>query len=393
MKYVCSHGSPRASQNGVATSTRAATPTCSATILALQRANAALTQDLEQCLDILRGARAFTDEVERVIAAVPVFAAFMQRRMQALMLLQHGVFLENTAVLFQLWHKDREAMLDAFGREAHRAYDSYQCKVEGIVEQHEAELEEVQSEWRATLETVQEEVAELTRRLQSAEEDEKREAGHALLKKAAALIERKRRGGCHRATQTSQGASAVACQTTDVYRRPVAVQTIEEESQWRAEPKRADEEEEKEPEPLAAAPMTFPAGDPGMSAAPREDLRQQAKHDAVEIDMLRRELQQCRMAYAHEQEAAVTARANCAVLEDTLHAQVQENSFLRDALDRIEAGVFPPPAPLASYDSVTLLERLALVGNAGRNPSPQVNTAALDTPLCEASVAPAKWTE
>ncbi|RNE96424.1 hypothetical protein TraAM80_09804 [Trypanosoma rangeli] len=274
MKYLCSHSFLHASQDSIAASTRARTPTCSATILTLQCANAALTRDLEQCLDILRCARAFTDEVEKVVTAIPVFVASMQQHMQALMLLQHGVFLENATVLFQLWHRDHDSLLDAFEREAHDAHESYRCKVEGIVEQHEAELKEVHGGWRGKLDATRAELMELTRRLQSAEEYEKREARHTLLKRAAAVIERNRRGRRNNTTQTSQDTSAVACQTTDVYRRPVAVQTTEEEHQWHAESKKSkNDEEEREPKPRVSVPVALFADTPSVNT-PREERGQ-----------------------------------------------------------------------------------------------------------------------
>ncbi|ESL08046.1 hypothetical protein TRSC58_04259 [Trypanosoma rangeli SC58] len=392
MKYLCGHSFLHASQDNVAASTRAKAPSCSATIVTLQSANAALTRDLEQCLDILRGARAFTDEVEKVVTAVPAFVASMQRHMQALMLLQHGVFLENATVLFRLWHRDRDALLEAFERGAHDAHESYRCEVESIVEQHEAELKEVHGEWRGMLEATRAELVELTRRLQSAEEYEQKEARHTLLKKAAAVIERNQRGGCNSSTQTSQDTSAVACQTADVYRRSVAVQTTEEEHQWRVESKRSEkDEEERGPEPHVSVPVAFLAEAPSMNT-PREERGQQGEHNALELDVLRLELQQLCRDYAHEREATVTARANCAVLEDTLRAQFQEVTFLRDALDRIESGVFSSPVPLASFDSNTLLERLALVGEAGLNPSPRVCGAVGDTRLREGSLVSFKWT-
>ncbi|EKG06321.1 hypothetical protein TCSYLVIO_002579 [Trypanosoma cruzi] len=382
MKYVCTHGSAGTSQSGVAVSTRTTKPpTCSSTILTLQRKNAALTNDLEECLGIFRDARAFTDELEKKVAAVPEFLFSMQQHMQSLMLLQHGVFLGNATVLFQLWHRDREALLDAFERQANDAYESYQCKNRRLVEQHEAELEEAHGEWQRALESTQKEIVELKRRLKLAEVDEGLKVKHMLLKKAAAVIERKCCGGCNKETQTSHSVTTAACQTADVYRRSAAVQTTEEELPWHQESRRPKEEaEEKEPVPLVVPPVAFPAEAPLKSPAPREERRKERQCGAMELDTLRLELRNVQMDYAHEREAAMTARSNCTFLEETLQSQLQEITFLRDALDHIEAFVFFPPTKYSSSGGVTALERLALMGNEGLNSSPQVLPPVVDTP-------------
>ncbi|EKF38478.1 hypothetical protein MOQ_001313 [Trypanosoma cruzi marinkellei] len=388
MKYVCTHNSAGTSQSGLVVSARTTKPpTCSSTILTLQRKNAALTNDLEECLGILRDARAFTDEVEMMLAAVPEFLFSMQQHMQSLMLLQHGVFLGNATVIFQLWHRDREALLHAFEQQARDAYESYQCKNRRLVEQHEMELEETHSEWQRTLDSTQKEMAELTRRLKLAEEDEGLKVKHMLLKKAAAVIERKRCGGCNKETQTSYGVTAVACQTTDVYRRSAAVQTTEGDLSWHQEPIRPKEEaEEKEPEPFVIPPVAFPAEAPLKSPTPREEWRKERQRDAMELETLRLEFRNVQMDFAHEREAAMTARSNCALLEETIQLHLQEITFLRDALDQIEAFVFLSPTKSSSSGGVTALERLALMGNDGLNRSPQVLPPVVDTSLHGESV-------
>ncbi|KEG05864.1 hypothetical protein DQ04_17751010, partial [Trypanosoma grayi] len=353
MRYSCHHGSPWAGRDGAAVVVATAGATCSTTILALERANASLTRDLEQCLEILRDARAYTDEVERVLAAVPAFALALQRHLQGMMLLQHGVFLENAAAQFRVWRNDREALLAAFEEEAQDAYVAYRCQVDDLVEQHENEVEEVHSEWRRTLEEMQAEAARLTQRISSVDEDAKeREARYALLKKAAGVIEQKRGsgGGRSRATQVMPVSVAVGCQTADVYMRTIAVQTMDDDLEQQQQEQRArsiptspllpsepetieniqqhkqvvvEEENEPEPEPFSEVPVAFPGETPQESSVLRVALEQR-KLDEMELRRLRLELQQLQEECTQEREAALTARVKCSVLESMLRKQSQE---------------------------------------------------------------------
>lgn len=311
----------------------------SADLAGLQRANEALTKDLEECLDILCDARAFTDEVEKVLLTIPTFVEFMKRQLQGLMLLQHGVFLESAAAMFCAWHEDRESLIGAFSREARDACEDYQRNVENLVERHEAEVEELRIDWRREQESMRAEMAALTQQFELSRESEAMEnkVKDALLKRAAALIEQRGRRSCDKSSRASLAVVATACQTENVCCRSAASQT---------------------PGRLSRAAESANSSQCGV-------VKQERTNDTVVTDAFRREVPRLQSGRVQERTAAMGACPECSLLEERLQEQSREIAFLRSALERVEMGVFSPSeVTVQSLKKPTPLQQLAAAGGA-----------------------------
>ncbi|ORC89807.1 uncharacterized protein TM35_000113410 [Trypanosoma theileri] len=376
MDWMCLHDRPVVVRDG---STR---PTCASTILALQAQQESLRAELAASRKLLAGAG-------HVLAGFPQLAAAHHRGLQRLLLLLHGVALETAAALLRAWGCDREALLDAHEQAvlaaAAEMYDAWQ-HAQWAEEEAEAQIREA------------ERGIEVPRRVM----EEKDQVG--LLKKAAAVLERRWQMGKDASTNTvnvkntiSTGTQAdvvkmavVACQTVDTRSRTAAVQTTEElvslqhHQPTRKNPsvtsderkewgEKQEEMEEIEPEPLTSVPLAFPAELSNETILPNKDSKpQQPKqeiqiqncYDVVRLKELELEVQRLRLECKNEREMALATRLKYSVLENKLQEQSKEIVFLRSALNRIESSVFSSSTEVLPLNDTTPLEELALAGDS-----------------------------